>query len=300
MALSPEDVQNKLFTTVRLREGYEQAEVDEFLDEVEAELTRLLKENDDLRTKLAEAGGDDAAAPVEAKPTKGAAATTPSPVKPQEVVVRKGDDIGAAAARVLNMAQRTADDVVSEAREEADKLLDDAKSTADHLTTDARVKADEVDRETRERTTALEQQLEEERRTALGSLQEEKSRLEREIETLRSFEREYRGRLRTFLEGQLSQLSSHGGDTPLAPSGGPDARATDDADGESSRSGAHALGTSGDTDQDADSYTGSDTGSGDSGSEEGQATGTQRGAGPRSALGRILEEEERNGDDDRR
>lgn len=289
MALSPEDVQNKLFTTVRLREGYEQAEVDEFLDEVEAELTRLLKENDDLRTKLAEAGGDDAAAPVEAKPTKGAAATTPSPVKPQEVVVRKGDDIGAAAARVLNMAQRTADDVVSEAREEADKLLDDA-----------RVKADEVDRETRERTTALEQQLEEERRTALDSLQEEKSRLEREVETLRSFEREYRGRLRTFLEGQLSQLSSHGGDTPLAPSGGPDARATDDADGESSRSGAHALGTSGDTDHDTDSYTGSDTGSGDSGSEEGQATGTQRGAGPRSALGRILEEEERNGDDDRR
>ncbi len=285
MALSPEDVQNKLFTTVRLREGYEQAEVDEFLDEVEAELTRLLKENDDLRTKLAEAGGDDAAAPVEAKPTKGAAATTPSPVKPQEVVVRKGDDIGAAAARVLNMAQRTADDVVSEAREEADKLLDDA-----------RVKADEVDRETRERTTALEQQLEEERRTALDSLQEEKGRLEREVETLRSFEREYRGRLRTFLEGQLSQLSSHGGDTPLAPSGGPDARATDDADGESSRSGAHALGTSGDTDSD----TGSDTGSGDSGSEEGQATGTQRGAGPRSALGRILEEEERNGDDDRR
>lgn len=287
MALSPEDVQNKLFTTVRLREGYEQAEVDEFLDEVEAELTRLLKENDDLRTQRAGAGGDDAATPVA---PQGAAATTPSAVKPQEIVVRKGDDIGAAAARVLNMAQRTADDVVREAREEADKLLDDAKSTADHLTTDARVKADEVDRETRERSTALEQQLEEERQTALGALQEEKGRLEREVETLRSFEREYRGRLRIFLEGQLEQLSSHGGDTPLAPSGGPDTRSTGDTGGESSQSGAHALGASGDT--------GSDTGSGDSSSEEAHGPDVERG-GTRSALGRILEEEERNGDDAR-
>ena len=43
MPLTPEDVQNKQFTTVRLREGYDMQEVDEFLDEVEAELVRLLR-----------------------------------------------------------------------------------------------------------------------------------------------------------------------------------------------------------------------------------------------------------------
>src|SRR5690349_18265165 len=55
MPLTPEDVRNKQFTTVRLREGYDEDEVDAFLDEVEAELTRLLLENEDLRAKLAAA-----------------------------------------------------------------------------------------------------------------------------------------------------------------------------------------------------------------------------------------------------
>src|ERR1041384_3662288 len=55
MPLTPEDVRNKQFTTVRLREVYDEDEVDAFLDEVEAELTRLLRENEDLRAKLAAA-----------------------------------------------------------------------------------------------------------------------------------------------------------------------------------------------------------------------------------------------------
>ncbi len=52
MPLTPEDVSNKRFTPVRLREGYDMGEVDQFLDEVEAELGRLLKDNDDLRERL--------------------------------------------------------------------------------------------------------------------------------------------------------------------------------------------------------------------------------------------------------
>ena len=44
MPLTPEDVSNKRFTPVRLREGYDMGEVDQFLDEVESELERLLKE----------------------------------------------------------------------------------------------------------------------------------------------------------------------------------------------------------------------------------------------------------------
>src|SRR5881409_2752050 len=68
MPLTPEDVSNKRFTPVRLREGYDMGEVDQFLDEVEAELERLNKENDDLRTKLsaAQRGEGEAAAPAPA------------------------------------------------------------------------------------------------------------------------------------------------------------------------------------------------------------------------------------------
>ena len=64
MPLTPEDVQNKEFTTVRLREGYDMQEVDEFLDEVEAELSRMHRENEELRDKLAAVtrGGGSASA----------------------------------------------------------------------------------------------------------------------------------------------------------------------------------------------------------------------------------------------
>ena len=56
MPLTPEDVSKKRFTPVRLREGYDMGEVDQFLDEVEAELDRMVAENNDLRAKLAAAG----------------------------------------------------------------------------------------------------------------------------------------------------------------------------------------------------------------------------------------------------
>ena len=68
MPLTPEDVRNKQFSTVRLREGYDMDEVDAFLDEVEAELTRLGRDNEDLAMGLDELvlllGGGLVLAPV--------------------------------------------------------------------------------------------------------------------------------------------------------------------------------------------------------------------------------------------
>jgi len=52
MALTPEDVVNKRFQATKFREGYDQDEVDDFLDEVVNELRRLTEENEDLRNKL--------------------------------------------------------------------------------------------------------------------------------------------------------------------------------------------------------------------------------------------------------
>jgi DivIVA domain-containing protein len=42
--LTPADIRNKVFTTVRLREGYDLAQVDTFLDQVEATLSSVLGE----------------------------------------------------------------------------------------------------------------------------------------------------------------------------------------------------------------------------------------------------------------
>ena len=67
MALSPEDVIKKSFGPTHLRRGYDETQVDDFLDEVVVELRRLRTENDGLRSDLADCrasrglGGDEAA-----------------------------------------------------------------------------------------------------------------------------------------------------------------------------------------------------------------------------------------------
>ena len=70
MPLTPADVRNKQFSTTRLRPGYDEEEVDAFLDEVEAELDRLIQENEELRAKLAEVlrGGGKPSIPALSSP----------------------------------------------------------------------------------------------------------------------------------------------------------------------------------------------------------------------------------------
>jgi len=52
MAFMPEDVLNKNFTATQFRRGYDEQEVDDFLDEIVVELRRLSADNDDLGVQL--------------------------------------------------------------------------------------------------------------------------------------------------------------------------------------------------------------------------------------------------------
>ncbi|TXQ91169.1 DivIVA domain-containing protein, partial [Escherichia coli] len=52
MALSPEDVLNKTFTTTQFRRGYDEREVDDFLDDIVAEMRRMTKTDDEVRKQL--------------------------------------------------------------------------------------------------------------------------------------------------------------------------------------------------------------------------------------------------------
>lgn len=216
MPLTPEDVHNKQFTTVRLREGYDEEEVDAFLDEVEAELTRLLRENEELRAKLAAATRAAAAAqqappmmerpPMERMPARREPVPIPSqlpapmPVpipQPQPQQFQPGGD---SAARVLALAQQTADQAIAEARNEANKIVGEARTRADGMEREARGKAD-----------ALERDAQEKHRVAMGTLEQARASLERKVEDLRAFEREYRQRLKSYLDSQMRQLESNGG-----------------------------------------------------------------------------------------
>lgn len=62
--LTIEDVTNVTFTATKISEGYDQNEVDDFLDEAVAELTRLQKEEEALRLARAEGGLPVGSSPI--------------------------------------------------------------------------------------------------------------------------------------------------------------------------------------------------------------------------------------------
>src|SRR3954469_15054932 len=236
MPLTPEDVSNKRFTPVRLREGYDMGEVDQFLDEVEAELARLTRENDDLRSKLsaAQSGAPEPladAAPEAPAPTQEpvvAAAPEPEPtptaptssvgtVAPAGVETIRVETIGDAsnaAARLLELASRNADQLVEDAKGEADKIIGEARTKAERLESEAKTNADKMEADARGRAQSLDSETAERRTQLFGDLETERDRLSSEVDNLRAFEREYRSRLKVYFSQQLEALESSGSADP--------------------------------------------------------------------------------------
>ena len=246
MALTPEDVRNKQFTTVRFKEGYDLDEVDNFLDEVEVSLSAATLEAKDLRAvakgevpesireeirslgdanihlkneidlalkQVADAqlrsesshdGGDSNEAlkvshdRINALETElanlrneGVAAAEKISELSEKLAEALADNAGGIAAavavastpmeqsvasvRILELAQRTADEAISAARIESDQMVSAAKTNVANMTRE---------------------------------LESQRVSMERRVEELRAYEREYRGRLRSYLEGQLRELDS--------------------------------------------------------------------------------------------
>jgi DivIVA domain-containing protein len=224
MPLTPEDVSNKRFTPVRLREGYDMGEVDQFLDEVEAELARLTKENDDLRAKLSAAqtaGGASSYEPAATQQTPAVREPEPEPepepapvvaaaAAPQTLRVETVPEASNAAARLLEIATRNADELVDQAKDEADKIIGEARTKAERLDSESKVKADRLESDARTRAQMLDSETAERRQQMFGELERERDKLSGEVENLRAFEREYRSRLKSYFTQQLEALSGPG------------------------------------------------------------------------------------------
>jgi DivIVA domain-containing protein len=223
MPLTPEDVSNKRFTPVRLREGYDMGEVDQFLDEVESELARLTKENDDLRAKLSAAQSGSSApaaaaptpAPVERKPepkpepvVAPSPAATAAPAAPETIRVETVAQASNAADRLLEIATRNADELVEDAKNEADKIVGEARTKAERLESESKTKADRLESDARTRSQMLDSETAEKRQQMFGDLEKERDKLNADVETLRSFEREYRSRLKSYFTQQLEALET--------------------------------------------------------------------------------------------
>jgi DivIVA domain-containing protein len=221
MPLTPADVHNVAFKKPPIgKRGYDEEEVDAFLDEVERELARLIEENNELRAQVERGGrggpaGGDARLAAElnelkaqldrAQRDKAAAEQAARAMQAELEQIRAqggpagGGDGEQQALRVLMMAQRTADDHVSDARREADQLLSEARAKAEEVTREARAKADALERDARQR-----------HQEAMGGLDAKRTALQKHIEELKQFEREYRTRLKAYLESQLRDLDGRG------------------------------------------------------------------------------------------
>ena len=233
MPLTPADVRNKQFSTTRLRPGYDEEEVDAFLDEVEAELDRLIQENEELRAKLAEVlRGGKSAVPALSSPLSDPKPDLMPPEprmeperrQPEPVMMGGGmphiEDNMDTAARVLSLAQQTADQAIADARREADETLGRARREADEVLTKARRQAEQITGDARARAESLERDAQERHRQAMGSLVQTREELERRVDDLRAFEREYRSRLKAYLEGQLRDLEAGVTDSGTFPTMG--------------------------------------------------------------------------------
>src|SRR6516165_10909953 len=230
MPLTPADVRNKQFSTTRLRPGYDEEEVDAFLDEVEVELDRLIQENEELRAKLAECmrGGKSAVSALNSPLTDHEPdlmapepmMPEPEPRRPEPAMMSMApppEDNMDTAARVLALAQQTADQAIADARREADETLGRARREADEILGKARRQAEQITSDARARAESLERDAQERHRQAMGSLDQQREELERRVDDLRAFEREYRSRLKAYLEGQLRDLEAGAADSGTFP-----------------------------------------------------------------------------------
>ena len=98
---------------------------------------------------------------------------------------------------MLALAQKLHDEHVEAGKAERNKIVNEAQEHAGRLVREA----------------------EEKQRETLGDLEEQRQVLQRKVEQLRAFEREYRSRLKAYLEDQLKQLEAKaaaGGSEPDA------------------------------------------------------------------------------------
>jgi DivIVA domain-containing protein len=209
MALTPEDVVNKRFQPTKFREGYDQDEVDDFLDEVVVELRRLNQENEELRQRmiggearineLQRSGAAQAALPQSASPQSAfvdqsqfgapvaaaVAPPAPAPVAYPAPVDANGVD-PSNTNNLLQLARKLHEEHVREGIEKRDALIAEGHAAAAKVVNDAEAA----------------------QRQQLSALDQERQSIENRIEDLRNFEREYRQKLKSYIESQLQELES--------------------------------------------------------------------------------------------
>jgi DivIVA domain-containing protein len=198
MPLTPEDVVNKRFQPTKFREGYDQDEVDDFLDEIVVELRRLNQENEDLRQRLlaseariaelqrSGAGlAEQLTGSTPVTPNFGSLTQLSEPAPSAFPVATDPSQIdGNSTNNLLQLARKLHDDHVREGISKRDALIAEGHAIAARVIREA----------------------EAQQRVELSKFEQEKAVLEHTILELKSFEREYRIKIKAYIEAQLAEL----------------------------------------------------------------------------------------------
>jgi DivIVA domain-containing protein len=201
MPLTPEDVVNKRFQPTKFREGYDQDEVDDFLDEIVVELRRVHQENEDLRRRLLAADGRIAELQRSGADLPAQLASAPSVSAPvavsafPEAVSDPATLDSSNTNNLLQLARKLHDEHVREGMIKRDELIAEGHATAARIVREA----------------------EAQQRSELNRLEQEKAVVEHRIQELKSFEREYRTKLKNYIESQLIDLDAAGVAPTQAP-----------------------------------------------------------------------------------
>ncbi len=205
MSLTPEDVHYKKFQPTKFREGYDQEEVDAFLDEIIVELRRLNQENEDLRQRLL--ASDGRIAELQRSPGGMAVSLTNATSE----IATSITNPGAAFPEAMTEAQ------VNEPNN-TNNLLQLARKLHDEHVREGIAKRDALIAEGQATAARLLRETEAQQRSDLSRLEQEKALIEHTIQELRQYERDYRASIKSFIEAQLRDLETP--TTPVAPTQG--------------------------------------------------------------------------------
>lgn len=214
--VSPADVQNVLFSRAGIGpRGYDEGEVDFFLDRVQAELSRLLGEKVALRDEVAAlrdqlgSGGD---------------------------AVPRRDEASAQAVKVLSAAQQTADQYVADAESYTKRLAEEGRERYERTVEEAVARAKAIVEQARaeaEATLAAAAAAAEEGTvdagtrpvSASGVSDASTAELEQQAAYLRTFGQVTRAQLRAYLEALLRDVELEWGRAHPGAAGAPAAPA---------------------------------------------------------------------------
>ena len=132
----------------------------------------------------------------------------------QEMAERLTAEAKSEADGMLTDARTKSEQLLSEARTKSDGLVNDARARAETMLNDARTRAETLERQSRDKASKLVGDAERKQNGDHRQHQQREGGLEKKIDELRTFEREYRTRLKTYLESQLRDLGERGSAAP--------------------------------------------------------------------------------------